>query len=71
MKPEETRAFRKRHGLTQAGLAERLGLPNPAKGGKVTVARRVGGKRAPIPFLRRALDDLERELGEARGREPG
>jgi hypothetical protein len=43
-------------------LAELLELPNPRQGGQVTVARWESGDREPVPFLRRALADIEREL---------
>jgi transcriptional regulator with XRE-family HTH domain len=58
----ELTAFRARHKLSRAALAELLELPNPRQGGQVTVARWESGDREPVPFLRRALADIEREL---------
>jgi transcriptional regulator with XRE-family HTH domain len=55
-------AFRARLGLTQEQLASHLELPNPANGGKVTVARWEAGARTPVPFLRLALCEVERRL---------
>lgn len=60
--PADTRAFRERHKLTQQRLAELLRLPNPAEGGKGTVARWETGTRTPPPYLDRALADVEREI---------
>lgn len=62
MKFEEIVAFRERHGITQVELANLLNLPNPRRGGQVTVARWESGQRAPAPYLPLALREVERRL---------
>lgn len=60
MSPEELKDWREAHGLTIAGVAERLPC------GERTWAHWEGGTRTPPDFLPRALRDLERELAMER-----
>ena len=55
----EIRATRLRLGLSQAALARALGLPDPERGGQVTVSRWESGKQKPQPYLRLALERLD------------
>ena len=51
--PEDLRAFRARHGLSQRALAEALGVSTRG------VEDWEGGRRAPAPYLALALERLE------------
>ncbi len=66
MTGEEIRAAREALGMTQPQLAAALGLPDPERGGQVTVSRWERGLTTPAPYLARALRDLRRER-EAEG----
>ena len=59
--PTFLRTFRKRHGLTQKQLAEKLS-DNGRNVGLRTVQHWEDGDRTPTPYLKRALRDLQREL---------
>jgi transcriptional regulator with XRE-family HTH domain len=54
--PAYLRAFRAQHDLTQKQLADQLQIATR------TVEDYEGGKRTPVPYLKRALNDLRREL---------
>ena len=58
------RPWRKRHGLSQTELARLLGLPEPERGGRITVLRWERGVNPPPPLLWLALEALERRLEE-------
>jgi transcriptional regulator with XRE-family HTH domain len=64
MKPSELTAWRKKQGLTQRGLAGKLGVA------EVTVFRWEKAMREIPSFLHLALRCLELEGGELRKREP-
>jgi DNA-binding transcriptional regulator YiaG len=61
LSPAEVLAWRETHQLTQAELAEMLGL----RSGAVTVSSWENGRSTPQPYLILALEALERRL-EAR-----
>ena len=62
--PERIRALRNKLGLTQAELAERLGLPTYG-GSAPRVADLESGRRRPSGPVVRLLDMLEREAAGA------
>lgn len=59
MTPAEIKAFRARHGLSQAELARRLPVPLD------TLRNWEQDHRNPPAYLARALADVERELSAA------
>ncbi|MFZ3137440.1 MAG: helix-turn-helix transcriptional regulator [Thermodesulfovibrionales bacterium] len=63
MKPSELTAWRKKQGLTQKGLAEKLGVA------EVTIFRWEKAMRAIPPFLHLTLECMEKKGDELRKRE--
>jgi transcriptional regulator with XRE-family HTH domain len=53
-------------GLTQGDVARLLGLPDPDRGGKVTVHKWLRGKAAPPSYLPLALAAVRARLEEAK-----
>lgn len=59
--PDYLRAFRIKHSMTQADMAKALQVS------KRSIEEWEGGRTTPSPFLLRALNDIELELGADKG----
>lgn len=60
------RSFIERHDLTRAEAASLLGLPDPERGGRITITRWVTGQGCGIPLemFKAALVEMDRRLAE-------
>ncbi len=60
MTARQLRLWRKKSGLTQTQLAERLDLPNPYTSGKTMISRWENGARAVPVLLPLALEAIDK-----------
>lgn len=61
MTDQELKQWREAHGISQQGLADLLETP------KTTIENWEQGRRQAPKYLRRALADIARELGDVAG----